>query len=152
MILCFLLALYPQGVYNERSTADNAIQKYTLTEQERIMEDNLLDIPEKQTDDESSRSCCTSCRTKERTPDEYRSLMNRLSRIEGQVRGVKGMLERDAYCVEILIQVSAINSALNSFNKELLGNHIRSCVVENVRSGNDEVIDELVKTIQKLMR
>ena len=78
--------------------------------------------------------------------------MNRLNRIEGQVRGVKRMLEEDAYCVDILIQVSAINSALNSFNKELLANHIRSCVVENVRSGNEEVIDELVKTIQKLMK
>ncbi len=116
------------------------------------MEDKSFDISGNQSGDEGTCSCCTSCRTKERTPDEYRSLMNRLSRIEGQVRGVKGMLERDAYCVDILIQVSAINSALNSFNKELLGNHIRSCVVENVRSGNDEVIDELVKTIQKLMR
>ncbi|MCD8150693.1 MAG: metal-sensing transcriptional repressor [Clostridiales bacterium] len=103
-------------------------------------------------DPAASCSACSTCRKKERTPEEYRSLMNRLSRIEGQVRGVKGMLERDAYCVDILIQVSAINSALNSFNKELLGNHIRSCVVENVRSGNDEVIDELVKTIQKLMK
>lgn len=95
-------------------------------------------------------SCCH--RKKERTEKEYRDLLNRLSRIEGQVRGVKGMLERDAYCVDILNQVSAINSALNSFNKVLLGNHIRSCVVENVRSGNDEVIDELVNTMQKLMR
>ncbi|MCD8108601.1 MAG: metal-sensing transcriptional repressor [Clostridiales bacterium] len=116
------------------------------------MEENLLNIPEKTADTGDSCSCCESCKTKERSPEEYRSLMNRLSRIEGQVRGVKGMLERDAYCVDILNQVSAINSALNSFNKELLGNHIRSCVVENVRSGNDEIIDELVKTIQKLMK
>ena len=78
--------------------------------------------------------------------------MNRLSRIEGQVRGVKGMLERDAYCVEILTQVAAINAALNSFNKVLLANHIKSCVVENVRNGDDSIIDELVVTIQKLMR
>ncbi len=96
--------------------------------------------------------CCESGKTKERSEKEYQALMNRLSRIEGQVRGVKGMLERDAYCVDILVQVSAINSALNSFNRELLGNHIRSCVVENVRSGNDEVIDELIGTIQKLMK
>ena len=100
----------------------------------------------------SEKECCCCSKTKERSEKEYRDLMNRLNRIEGQVRGVKGMLERDAYCVDILIQVSAINSALNSFNKELLANHIRSCVVENVRSGNDEVIDELVKTIQKLMK
>ncbi|MCC8081740.1 MAG: metal-sensing transcriptional repressor [Lachnospiraceae bacterium] len=115
------------------------------------MEDKLFETAEETADTENS-CCCESCKTKERSPEEYRSLMNRLSRIEGQVRGVKGMLERNAYCVDILIQVSAINSALNSFNKELLGNHIRSCVVENVRSGNDEIIDELVKTIQKLMK
>ncbi len=96
--------------------------------------------------------CCVTGKTKERSEEEYKALMNRLNRIEGQVRGVKGMLERDAYCVDILIQVSAINSALNSFNKELLGNHIRSCVVDDVRAGNDEVIDELVETIQKLMK
>lgn len=101
---------------------------------------------------DSTAECCCTCKTKKRSAEEYKSLMNRLSRIEGQVRGVKKMVERDAYCVDILTQVSAINSALNSFNKELLGNHIRSCVVENVRSGNDEVIDELVRTIQKLMK
>ena len=78
--------------------------------------------------------------------------MNRLSRNEGQLRGVKGMLERDAYCVDILTQVAAINAALNSFNKVLLANHIKSCVVENVRNGDDSIIDELVVTIQKLMR
>lgn len=101
-------------------------------------------------ENEAICSCCS--KTKERSEKEYKDLMHRLNRIEGQVRGVKGMLERDAYCVDILNQVSAINSALNSFSKELLGNHIRTCVVENVRSGNDEVIDELVKTIQKLMK
>ena len=98
------------------------------------------------------KECKNCARMKHRNEKEYKDLMNRLNRIEGQVRGVKGMLERDAYCVDILVQVSAINSALNSFNRELLANHIRSCVVENVRSGNDEVIDELVKTIQKLMK
>ena len=103
----------------------------------------------------AEEKCCCQCasgKTKERSEKEYKDLMNRLSRIEGQVRGIKGMLERDAYCVDILMQVSAITSALNSFNKVLLANHIRSCVVENVRSVNDEVIDELVSTIQKLMK
>ncbi len=103
-------------------------------------------------EEEDSACCCMTGKTKERGEKEYQALMNRLSRIEGQVRGVKGMLERDAYCVDILIQVSAITSALNSFNKELLGNHIRSCVVENVRSGDDEVIDELIRTIHRLMK
>ena len=103
----------------------------------------------------AEEKCCCQCasgKTKERSEKEYKDLMNRLSRIEGQVRGIKGMLERDAYCVDILMQVSAITSALNSFNKVHLANHIRSRVVENVRPGNDEVIDELVSTIQKLMK
>lgn len=94
---------------------------------------------------------CSSKR-KERDEKEYKDLMNRLKRIEGQVRGVEGMLENNAYCTDILIQVSAITSALNSFNKELLGNHMRTCVANNIREGNDEVIDELVVTLQKLMK
>ena len=97
-------------------------------------------------------SCCCCHKKKERDEKEYKDLMNRLSRIEGQVRGVKGMLERDAYCVDILTQVAAINAALNSFNKVLLANHIKTCVVENVRYGDDSVIDELVTTMQKLMK
>nr|WP_330413600.1 metal-sensing transcriptional repressor [Coprococcus sp. AF21-14LB] len=79
-------------------------------------------------------------------------MVNRLSRIEGQVRGIKRMVEEDAYCPEILIQVSAVNAALNSFNKVLLAEHIRSCVAEDIRKGNDEIIDELVVTLQKLMK
>ena len=78
--------------------------------------------------------------------------MNRLNRIEGQVRGIKKMLENDAYCTDILTQVSAVAAALNSFNKELLSNHIHTCVAENIKSGNDEVIDELVLALQKLMK
>lgn len=78
--------------------------------------------------------------------------MNRLSRIEGQVRGIRGMVENDAYCVDILTQVAAVTAALNSFNKVLLANHVRSCVADDIRNGNDEVIDELVNTLQKLMR
>ena len=96
--------------------------------------------------------CCCSGKKKKRSEKEYRDLCNRLSRIEGQVRGVKRMVEEDAYCVDILTQVSAITSALNSFNRVLLENHIKSCVIENVREGNDEVIEELVVTIQKLMK
>nr|WP_330363250.1 metal-sensing transcriptional repressor [Butyrivibrio sp. VCD2006] len=78
--------------------------------------------------------------------------MNRLKRIEGQVRGVEGMLQNDAYCTDILMQVSAITSALNSFNKALLANHMKTCVVDNIKEGNEEVIDELVTTLQKLMK
>jgi len=96
-------------------------------------------------------SCCSG-KKKERDAGEYKDLMNRLKRIEGQVRGVEGMLENDAYCTDILIQVSAITSALNSFNKALLANHMRTCVADNIREGNDEVIDEIVNTLQKLMK
>lgn len=95
---------------------------------------------------------CCSHKKKKRSEEEYKKLVNRLSRIEGQVRGVKKMLEKEAYCTDILIQVSAINAALNSFNKMLLSEHIRTCVVEDIRQGKDETIDELVVTLQKLMR
>ena len=97
---------------------------------------------------------CPHCsgKHKERDESEKKDLMNRLKRIEGQVRGVEGMLESGVYCTDILVQVSAISSALNSFNKVLLKNHVKTCVAENIRAGNDEVIDELVTTLQKLMK
>lgn len=95
-------------------------------------------------------NCCH--KTKERSDKEYRSLINRLSRIEGQIRGIKKMVEEDAYCVDILVQVAAANAALNSFNKVLLGEHIRTCVANDIREGRDETIDELVTTLQKLMK
>lgn len=94
--------------------------------------------------------CCH--KKKERSEEEYKDLIQRLNRIEGQVRGIKGMVERDAYCPEILVQVSAVNAALNSFNKVLLANHIRTCVAEDIREGKDETIAELVKVLQKLMK
>ena len=78
--------------------------------------------------------------------------MNRLKRIEGQVRGIQNMLEKNAYCTDILTQVAAVNAALNSFNKVLLADHIRTCVADNIREGNEEVVDELVTTLQKLMK
>ncbi|MDD6038055.1 MAG: metal-sensing transcriptional repressor [bacterium] len=95
---------------------------------------------------------CCSGKHKNREEKEKKDLMNRLKRIEGQVRGIEGMLEADTYCTDILIQVSAVTAALNSFNKVLLENHIRTCVAENIREGNDEVISELVQTMQKLMK
>lgn len=98
------------------------------------------------------KNCCCTHKTKNREPDEYKKLINRLNRIEGQIRGIKGMVEKDAYCTDILIQVAAVNAALNSFNKELLANHIRTCVANDIREGKDETIDELVNTLQKLMK
>ena len=102
-------------------------------------------------DNMSETKCCCE-RKKKRSEEEFKLLMNRLKRIEGQVRGVEKMLENDAYCPDILIQVSAINSALNSFNKELLASHLKSCVVNDIRAGKDEVIDELAETLQKIMK
>ena len=95
---------------------------------------------------------CPCCRTKHRSDKEFKDLLNRLSRIEGQIRGIKGMVENDAYCVDILTQVSAITSALNSFNKVLLANHIKTCVSDDIRAGREEKVDELVVTLQKLMK
>ena len=96
------------------------------------------------------QECCQ--KTKERSDKEYQDLLHRLSRIEGQVRGIKGMVERDAYCTDILVQVAAVNAALNSFNKVLLGNHIRTCVADDIRNGKEETVDELVHVLQKLMK
>lgn len=99
-----------------------------------------------------SKDTCCCCRKKLRSEDEQKSLMNRLSRIEGQIRGLKGMVEKDAYCIDILTQASAASSALNSFSRELLATHIRTCVAEDIRKGKDETIEELLSTLQKLMR
>lgn len=92
------------------------------------------------------------CKIKKRDDKEYKSLINRLSRIEGQIRGIRNMVENDVYCVDILTQVSAVNAALNSFNKALLSEHIKSCVANDIRNGKDETIDELVGVLQKMMR
>ena len=92
------------------------------------------------------------CRHKHRELTEYESLIRRLNRIEGQVRGIRGMVEKDAYCTDILVQVSAVQSALSAFSRELLSNHIHTCVTEDVQAGNSEKVDELVKTLQKLMK
>ena len=97
-------------------------------------------------------SCACCEKTKVRSEEELRRLNNRVSRIEGQVRGLREMLRCSAYCPDILVQVSAVNAALNSFSKELLGEHIRTCVADGIRRGDDEVIDELVTVLQKLMK
>ena len=102
--------------------------------------------------DEMQPVCACCAKKKVRDPEEYRRLIHRLNRIEGQIRGIKGMIEKDAYCTDILVQVSAVNAALNSFSKELLATHIRTCVADGIRRGDDEVIDELVTTLQKLMK
>ena len=100
--------------------------------------------------DEKNECCCH--KTKERSEKEYKDLINRLSRIEGQIRGIRGMVEKNAYCTDILIQAAAANAALDAFNRELLANHIRTCVADDIRNGKDEVIDELIDTLRKIMK
>lgn len=101
---------------------------------------------------EEKEICQCFHKTKERTEEEYTALIHRLNRIEGQVRGIKKMVENNAYCTDIIVQVAAANAALSAFNRELLSNHIHTCVADNIRKGNDEVIDELMQTLQKLMK
>ncbi len=103
--------------------------------------------------EEHSCCCCGGTeKTTMRTEEEKRKLLNRLKRIEGQVRGLQAMIERDAYCYDILTQSAAVNAAMNAFNKEILAHHIESCVARDIREGKDEVIDELVTILQKLMK
>lgn len=97
------------------------------------------------------RECC-SHKTKERSEKEYKNLIHRLNRIEGQVRGIKRMVERDAYCTDILVQSSAVNAAVNSFNRALLENHIKTCVMQDMKEGREETVDELLCVLQKLMK
>ena len=100
---------------------------------------------------EEKRECCCH-KAKERSEKEYKDLIHRLNRIEGQIRGIRGMVEKNAYCTDILVQVAAANAALNSFNKVLLANHIKTCVTRDIREGKEETVDELVETLQKLMK
>lgn len=101
---------------------------------------------------QGKQETCCCAKTKERSEKEYKDLTNRLNRIEGQIRGIKGMVEKDAYCTDILVQVEAVKAALNSFNKVLLANHIKTCVTNDIKEGKEETVDELVATLQKLMK
>ncbi|MGN0559272.1 MAG: metal-sensing transcriptional repressor [Acutalibacteraceae bacterium] len=101
----------------------------------------------------SDKKLCGCCKkTTERSDDEQKKLIHRLNRIEGQIRGIRKMVENDAYCADILVQSAAVNAAVNAFNRELLANHIRGCVARDIKEGKDEVIDELLTTLQKLMK
>ena len=100
--------------------------------------------------DNIKHSCCEKKTL--RSGEEQKKLVNRLNRIEGQIRGIRNMVENDAYCNDILVQCAAVNAAVNAFNRELIASHMRGCVARNLREGKDEVIDELVETLQKLMK
>ncbi len=101
---------------------------------------------------EQKKCCCCSSRTKNRTQDEYNALVHRLNRVEGQIRGIRKMLENNAYCIDIITQVSAANAALNSFTKELLSEHIKTCVINDIKNGKTETADELANTLQRLLK
>ncbi len=101
---------------------------------------------------QDTMQCCCSSRTKERDEKEYKALINRLSRIEGQIRGIRNMVENDAYCTDILVQVSAASSALNGFTKELLSEHIKGCVANDIKEGRLDTVDELVEVLKRLMK
>ena len=118
---------------------------------EAVEAEKAADAAESGNESAEGAECCCG-RKKVRSEKEHRDLINRLNRIEGQIRGIKGMVEKDAYCIDILNQASAASSALSSFCKVLLSSHIRSCVAEDVRQGNEDKMDELVKTLQKMMR
>lgn len=96
------------------------------------------------------KKCC--CKTKERSEEEYKKLIHRLNRMEGQIRGIRGMVEKNAYCIDILTQTAAVSAALNAFNRELLGEHIKTCVARDIREGKDETMDELIGVLHKLMK
>ena len=122
------------------------MQKWRLVymEQNKINGNNNTEV----------KCCCCGGNVKktERAEKDKKKLVNRLSRIEGQIRGIKKMIESDAYCNDVLIQSAAVGAAINAFNRELLSNHIHSCVVRDIREGKDEVVDELMVTLQKLIK
>lgn len=97
-------------------------------------------------------NCPCSGKTKMRTEEEKKALINRLNRIEGQIRGIRSMVESDVYCTDIITQVAAAGAALNSFNRELLSAHIKTCVAEGMAQGDDSTVDELVGLLSKLMK
>lgn len=118
------------------------------SEMEPCCEDAVAETA--QAEAETLHACC--CRHKKRSEEEYKSLIHRLNRIEGQIRGIRGMVEKDVYCADILVQVAAANSALNAFSRELLSQHVRTCVADDLRAGSDEKLDELLKLLPKLMK
>ena len=121
-------------------------------EQNQIAGDNDIEMPDIADTSEKKCCCCGNTKKTVRAQTDNKKLMNRLSRIEGQIRGIKKMIENDAYCNDILIQSAAVSAAVNAFNRELLSNHIHSCVVSDLRERKDEVVDQLMGTLQMLMK
>ena len=120
--------------------------------EEKTPEEIREEDREEKDPEEGGGECCCSQRRKERSPEEYKALLNRLSRIEGQIRGIKTMVEQNAYCTDILVQVAAASSALNSFSRVLLENHLRTCVTQDILEGKEGTVDDLMRTLNRLIR
>ena len=135
-----ILDKYPYGVYTGSITYEN--QEIIATMDSEVKKDGC--------------SCCgadaRSGRTTQRSVDEKKKLINRLSRIEGQIRGIRSMVEKDAYCVDILTQSAAAGAALDAFSRQVLSRHMHTCMADDIRQGNDETIDELMDILQRLMK
>ena len=144
----FLKNKYPMGVLDKYRMGVYYAKQEVLT-----MQDEMKSKKIKDTEAASEGAVCPQCaRIKVRSSGEYKKLINRLNRIEGQIRGIRGMVEKNAYCPDILVQSAAVTAAVHAFNRELLANHIRSCVSEDIRAGKDETVDELVKLLEKFMK
>lgn len=148
----------PETTQNVESAAETSAQKSVTSEGSANAENPAgaekrcpCCMGDAEEDGEFSASA-EEIKTTARSAEEYKKLIHRLNRIEGQIRGIRGMVERSAYCPDILVQSAAVTAAMNAFNRELLANHIRTCVADGIRAGNDEVVDELLKTLQKLMK
>ena len=139
-MFCKILDKYPDGVYNADTLMGYLMGGSAMNEETCC----CGEMP-------GGEEAC-SHKTKQRGEEEYKKLIHRLNRIEGQIRGIRGMVEKNAYCTDILVQVAAVNAALAAFNRELLGEHIKTCVKRDILAGKDETIDELLLTLQKLMK
>ena len=131
-------------------SADSCGAKAHVVHSDILSEENQAEKLSQEESDKKADCCCG--RITERSEKEYKNLIHRLNRIEGQIRGIRGMVEKNCYCPDILTQVAAANAALNAFNRELLANHIKTCVVRDMHEGKEETIDELVTVLQKLMK
>ena len=136
--------------YGPRSGKDE-IMDMILNEMKKTADGQIAENAQCQTED-AGQDCCCGSRHKERTQEEIRCLTNRLKRIEGQIRGIRGMVENGAYCPDILTQSAAVTAAMNAFSRELLSSHVKTCVVEDIRRGDEDTVDELVDLLRKLMR
>ena len=127
------------------------IMDMILKEMKKTADEQTAENAQCQTGD-TGQDCCCGSRHKERSQEEIRCLTNRLKRIEGQIRGIRGMVENGAYCPDILTQSAAVTAAMNAFSRELLSTHVKTCVVEDIRRGDEDTVDELVDLLRKLMR